>query len=125
MRTEAQSPRAGYRAGTRPIPFFFVLLVMTGALVDGCGGGVTSRQTAERPVLSQYNGWRISVTPYPIDANRWRPRVRVWPPEVRPENHPGIILTVTDTAADRQAAAETGTAAARRYIDASQPTHQQ
>lgn len=116
--------RAGHLRGSR-WPLFLALLVVMGVLVDGCGGGMTTRQIAEPAVLSQYNGWRISVTPYRIEANRWRPRVRVWPPEVRPETHPGIILTVTDIAADRQAATATGTAAARRYIDASRPVHQQ
>jgi hypothetical protein len=54
----------------------------------------------------------------------WRARLRVWPPEVRPSLHPGIHLTLNETVVDRQGAEEAGIAAARRYIDASQPVRE-
>ena len=69
--------------------------------------------------MSEYKGWRIAVTPSLVQSNLWRARVRVWPAEVRPETHPGVLIHFTDVAADRRAIEQAATAAGRRYIDAS------
>jgi hypothetical protein len=101
------------------------LFVLMAVLLNGCGGVTTQRPADERPVLSEYKGWRIGVTPSLVQTNRWRARVRVWPPEVQPDTHPGVLIYFSDTAADRRAIEQAATAAARRYIDASQPLHQE
>jgi hypothetical protein len=100
------------------------LLALIALLLHGCGSATTPRPEAERAAISQYKGWTIAVTPARIDTNQWRARVRVWPPEVRPGLHPGINLSASEPAADRDRAEKAGIAAARRYIDASQPMHQ-
>jgi hypothetical protein len=76
-----------------------------------------------RAVTSQYKGWTIRATPSSL-GNQWRARVQVWPPDVRPENHGGINLSFAESAASESAIVQAATAAARRYIDASQPVHQ-
>src|SRR5262249_60233171 len=77
------------------------------------------------PIMSEYKGWTISVTPSVVHSSPdlWRARVRVWPPEIRPETHPGIHVLFSGAAADRGAIEQTATAAAHRYIDASGPVH--
>jgi hypothetical protein len=95
------------------------------AILDGCGSGAPPRAIEQTPVVSQYKGWSVSVAPSVIygSPNIWRARVRVWPPEVRPETHPGISLSFNGSAADRGAIEQAATAAARRYIDASISVH--
>jgi len=73
------------------------------------------------PVMSEYKGWTISVTPSRLQ-DAWWARVRVWPPEVRPDAHPGIGVTFNGTAAERSAVEQAATGAARRYIDSSVST---
>jgi hypothetical protein len=77
------------------------------------------------PVISQYKGWIISVMPSVVQSSPdlWRARVRVWPPEIRPETHPGIDVLFSGAAADRGAIEQAATAAAHRYIEASVPVH--
>jgi hypothetical protein len=75
-------------------------------------------------VTSQYKAWQIRVVPSSL-GNQWRARVHVWPPDVRPENHGGINLSFVESAASESAIVQAATAAARRYIDASQPVHQE
>jgi hypothetical protein len=101
-----------------------VLLLPIIILFTGCSGVVAPRPV-ERPTISQYKGWTISVMPSQAAATGWRARVRMWPPEVRPDQHPGILLRFDEAAADRKAVEQAATAAAHRYIDASQPVHQQ
>ena len=101
-----------------------VVLLASILLFAGCSGAATAPRPAERPTISQYKGWTISVTPSQSATTRWRARVRMWPPEVRPDQHPGILLRFDDAAADRRAVEQAATAAAHRYIDASQPVHQ-
>ena len=104
-----------------------IFLILAGlvlvASVTGCGGGVTTptRQDGQA-VMSEYKGWIISVTPS-LTVDRWGARVRVWPPEVRPANHPGIFVRFSETAVDRRAIEQAATVAARRYVDGSQPVH--
>src|SRR5262249_26133116 len=77
------------------------------------------------PVMSEYKGWPISVTPSVVHSSPdlWRAQVRVWPPDVRPATHSGIAVSFTGSAAERSAVEQDATAAARRYIDASIPVH--
>ena len=98
---------------------FGVLMI---AILDGCGSGAPPRAVDQPPMISEYKGWIISVTPSQVE-DLWRARVRVWPPEVRPEAHPGINLSFNGAAADRRAVEQAATAAARRYIDASVSVH--
>ena len=119
MRKPPQKPRTG--CGVRSVALAWTALIAIGLV--GCGGGARPQIESSPPVVSEYKGWRTSVTPSRVDTNRWRARVRVWPPEVRPDNHPGISLSVTETATDRRAAEQIGAAAARRYIEASQAVH--
>ena len=100
------------------------MLVIMAVLINGCGSAVTPRPQVERATISQYKGWTIAVAPARIETNMWRARLRVWPPEVWPSLHPGIHLTLNETVVDRQGAEEAGIAAARRYIDASQPVRE-
>jgi len=53
----------------------------------------------------------------------WQARVRVWPPEVQPETHPGINVRFSGASSNRQALEQAATTAARQYIDASVSTH--
>lgn len=99
------------------------LLVIVAVVLSGCSTADAPRSPREPAALSQYKGWTVSVTPAQIDANRWRARVRVWPPEVRPGTHPGISLNFSETAADRRSVEAAGNAAARHYIDSSQVEH--
>ena len=75
-------------------------------------------------VTSQHRAWTIRVVPSSL-GNQWRARVQVWPPDVRPENHGGINLSFGESAASESAIVQAATAAARRYIDATQPVHQE
>jgi hypothetical protein len=97
------------------------------ALVIGIAGCASAprRWVDQTPVMSQYKGWTIRVTPSVIHGspNLWRAGVRVWPPEVRAEAHPGIDLSFSDAATERRAVEQAATAAARRYIDSSVSTH--
>jgi len=97
-------------------------VVLIIAMLGGCGSGAPPHAVDQPPVMSEYKGWTISVTPSRIEE-LWRARVRVWPPEVRPEAHPGINLSFNDAAPDRRAVEQAATAAARRYIDASVSAH--
>src|SRR5262249_12194335 len=76
------------------------------------------------PVMSEYKGWTIAVTPSRI-SDLWRARVRVWPPEVRPETHSSIDVGFSGAAVDRSAVEQAATATGQRYITASLPVHQQ
>src|SRR5262249_8713732 len=80
-----------------------------------------SRPMDQAPIMSQYKGWSIGVTPSRIE-DYWRARVRVWPPEVHPATHPGIDISFSGASSDRGAVEQAATAAARGYIDASLPT---
>jgi hypothetical protein len=71
--------------------------------------------------MSEYNGWTISVTPLRMQ-DAWSARVQVWPPDRRPEAHPGINVSFNGTAAERSAVEQAATAAAQRYIDSSVST---
>jgi len=99
-----------------------VLVALTLALA-GCSSGAPPRAEVQPPVMSQYKGWVISETPSRL-GDLWRAEVRVWPPEVRPEGHPGISVSFSGASTDRRAVEEAATAAARRYIDASLPVQQ-
>jgi hypothetical protein len=102
-----------------------IVITALGALalaLAGCGSGAPPRAVDQPPVLSQYKGWTISVTPSRIE-DYWRARVKVWPPEVRPEAHPGISVRFSGASTNRAAVEQAATAAARRYIDGSVPVH--
>ena len=92
-------------------------------LLSACSSAGVPRSSREPAAVSQYKGWTVSVTPAQIDANVWRARVRVWPPEVRPGTHPGIALNFSETAGDRRSVEAAGNAAARHYIDSAQVEH--
>jgi len=96
------------------------VLAALAAALAGCGSGALRRAADQPPVLSQYKGWTISMTPSRID-DLWRARIRVWPPEVRPETHPGINVRFSGASTNHQALAQAATAAAREYIDGSMP----
>lgn len=97
--------------------------LLVAVAVGGCGS-VRPRSSEQRPVMSQYNGWSISVTPWFADtANRWGAQVDVWPPDRRPDTHSGIRVRFDQMAADRIAIEKMATAAARQYIDASSAVH--
>src|SRR5262245_26180822 len=97
-------------------------IALSAVALDGCAS-VTARSADQPPVVSEYRGWTISVTPSSVQ-DLWRARVRVWPPEVRPETHSGINVSFSGAAADRTTVEQAATATARRYIDASLPVHQ-
>ena len=98
------------------------LVVLVAIALSGCSDAV-ARRSSQEPTVSQYKGWTVNVLPTPIDANRWRTRVRVWPPEAPAGTHPGITLSFSELAGDRRSAVEAGNAAARRYIDSQQVEH--
>jgi hypothetical protein len=100
----------------------FALIVLMAILLNGCGGGVTTPRSAQRPVVTEYKNWAIRVTPSSV-GNQWRARIQIWPPEVRPENHGGINLSFVESASSESAIVQAALGAARRYIDASQPVH--
>jgi hypothetical protein len=105
-------------AATMLRPLCGLLMV---AIVAGCGSGAPPRSLDEPPVMSEYKGWIIAVTPSRIE-DLWRARVRVWPPEVRPETHSGINVRFSGASTTRNAVEQTATAVARQYIDASVST---
>ena len=92
------------------------------AILNGCGGGTPPRAVDQPPVISEYKGWTISVTPS-RNQDLWRARVRVWPPEVRRETHPGINLRFSGVSTDRGVVEQAAIAAARQHIDASLSAH--
>jgi len=93
--------------------------VLMMAVVAGCSMAPPPWHD-ESPVVSNYKGWTIAVTPSRLeDEDLWRARVRVWPPEVRPEGHPGINVRFSDESANRKAVEQAAAATAREYIDAS------
>jgi hypothetical protein len=92
--------------------------VTAAVLVSACASGTTSTARAGRVVTSQYNGWTIRISPTLTD-DRWRARVQVWPPEVKPETHGGINPYFAESATTESAIVQAATASARRYIDAS------
>jgi hypothetical protein len=98
-------------------------VVIVALLLSACSSAGAPRASQEPAAISQYKGWTVSVTPAQIDANLWRARVLVWPPEVRPGTHPGISLNFSQTAGDRRSVEAAGNAAARHYIDSSQVEH--
>lgn len=73
-----------------------------------------------RAVVSQYSGWTIRVAP--SLADRWRAGVRVWPPEVDPQSHGGIMLYFNESASSETAIVSAATAFARHYIDGNRRT---
>ena len=98
-----------------------LLGAMLAVVASGCGS-VARQSVSEPPIVSEYKGWIISVVPAQ-QSDLWRARVRVWPPEVRPETHSGIELRFSGAATDRGAVVRAATTAARQYIDASVPEH--
>jgi len=102
---------------------------LSGALVillfTGCTSAIPAQRVNQPPTISQYKRWTIRVTPSVVQMSPalWTAHVRVWPPEVLPQAHPGIELTFDRTATNRQAIEQAATAAARAYIDASIPVH--
>jgi len=92
--------------------------VLMVAIVAGCGSSTPPRALDEPPVVSEYKGWIIAVTPSRIQ-DLWRARVRVWPPEVRPETHSGINVRFSGASTNRNAVEQAATTVARQYIDAS------
>lgn len=103
---------------------YLAVLVLVASVLTACGSAETT-PARERAVVNRYKGWTVSVVPTRIDGSLWRARVRVWPPEVQPAGHPAINVSFDETRSDRGAIEQAGLAAARRYIDASQPVHQQ
>jgi hypothetical protein len=101
--------------------FARVTVMLALAVVVAACSSSRPRPVELAPVMSEYKGWNIGVTPSVVygSANLWRARIRVWPPEVRPETHPGINVQFSGTATNRQALEQAATAAAREYIDAS------
>ena len=91
------------------------------AMIAGCGSGAPPRAVDQRPVMSEYKGWTIAVIPSRLE-DLWRARVRVWPPEVRPETHAGINVGFSGASTNRNAVEQAATATARQYIDASMST---
>src|SRR5262245_64535368 len=111
----------------RRMAAMMIRLLCTAAMVTilaGCGSRTPPRAVDQGPVMGEYKSWVISVAPS-RSQNLWRARVRVWPPEVRPETHAGIEVGFSGAALDRRAVEQAATAAARRYIDASLPAHPQ
>jgi hypothetical protein len=94
-----------------------ILCWVTAVVVLAACTSTTPEPRSGRVVTSQHNGWSIRVAPSLTD--RWRARVRVWPPDVSPQTHGGINLHFTGTAATESAIVQSATAAARRYIEAS------
>ena len=90
------------------------------AILAGCSSGAP-RAVDQRPVMSEYKGWTIAVIPSRIE-DLWYARVRVWPPEVRPETHAGINVSFSGASTNRNAVEQAATAAAREYVDASMST---
>src|SRR5262249_49458209 len=82
------------------------------------------RPVDQPAIVSEYKSWTISVTPSRL-GDFWRARVRVWPPEVRPEARPGIDAGFSGPSANRNALEQAATTVARQYIDASSPTRPQ
>ena len=89
-------------------------------LIAACSTTTTPAARSGRVVTSQYNSWTMRISPSLTD--RWRARVQVWPPEVRPETHGGINLYFTESASTESAIVQAATAFGRRYIDASRST---
>ena len=87
----------------------------------GCSSA-PPRPVYQPPVRSQYKGWTIRVTPSRLE-DLWSAGVRVWPPEVHPETHPGIEVSFSGASSDRRAVERAALAEARRYIDASVPVN--
>jgi hypothetical protein len=78
----------------------------------------------DSPVMSEYAGWRIGITPtFRYTVNRWRARVEVWPPDRDHQKHAGISVRFSEEAWDRRVLLQSATDAARRYIDASRAEH--
>jgi hypothetical protein len=98
-----------------------ITIVAILALVLAACSSAPPRRVYQPPVSSQYKDWTIRVTPSRLE-DLWRADVRVWPPEIRPEAHPGISVSFNGTAADRSAVEQAATAAAQRYIDSSMST---
>jgi len=90
---------------------------VTAVVVLAACASTTPEPRSGRVVMSQHNGWSIRIAPSLTD--RWRARVRVWPPDVSPQTHGGINLHFAETAATESAIVRSATAAARRYIEAS------
>ena len=97
------------------LPLLCGLLMVT--VVAGCGSS-PPLSADQPPVMSEYKGWTIAVTPSRRE-DVWRAGVRVWPPEVRPETHPGINVRFSGASTTRNAVEQAAMAAARQYIEAS------
>jgi len=95
--------------------------VLIVAIVAGCGRSGPPRALDQPPAVSEYKGWTIAVLPSRIQ-DLWSARVRVWPPEVRPEGHPGINVRFSGASTNRNAVEQAAMAVARQYIDASVST---
>ena len=95
------------------------------ALILAACSSSRPRPVEQAPVMSQYKGWNIGVTPSVVHGSLelWQARVRVWPPEVQPETHPGINIRFSGASTNRQALEQAATDVARQYIDASVSTH--
>jgi hypothetical protein len=103
-----------------------IALVCVATVLYGCSSTIP-RPIEQAAVMSDYKGWLIRVTPSVIydSPNLWRASVRVWPPEVRPQTHPGIDVGFSGATTERTAVEQAASAVARRYIDASLPVHRQ
>lgn len=86
------------------------------ALVLAACGTAPERQVG-RVATSQYKGWTIAVTPSSTSSDVWRARVRVWPKDVDPQRHGGIMLRFTGAARTESAVVASGMAFARAYVD--------
>jgi|SRR5262245_23047530 len=101
-------------------PYPTAIAVLT--IVLAACSSAPRRSADQPPITSTYKGWTITVTPSQID-DFWRARIRVWPPEVQPEAHPGINVRFSGTSTNRQAVEQAATAVARQYVDAMVSTH--
>jgi hypothetical protein len=108
------------RRTIRPAWWHPAAIVAVIVLLAACSTTTPSARSG-RVVTSQYNNWTMRISPSLTD--RWRARVQVWPPEVRPETHGGINLYFTESAATESAIVQAASTLARRYIDASRSTH--
>ena len=93
----------------------FVTVGLVALVLSACGSAPEPR--VGRAVTSQYKGWTIVVTPSSASSDVWRARVRVWPRDVDPQRHGGIMLRFTGAARSESAVVASGMAFARAYID--------
>jgi hypothetical protein len=93
------------------------LRVVLAVFVLSACGGASYHIRSGRTVMSEHNGGTIHVTPFVGPNGVWRARVQVWPRDVDPRTHGGIVLHFTETASSEGAIVPVATAFARHYID--------